>query len=102
MLVNNVSKSVSEMFKGIPNNHGLSQSQQQTYATDIQEGEIRISIMSMSWRYYWKTAAYTQISRSKINLIQNYTESTLRKLLCKPKDRAAAENKNNIVYEPDW
>ena len=48
MLVNNVSKSVSEMFKGIPNNYSLSQSQQQTHATDIQEGEIRISIMNMS------------------------------------------------------
>ena len=102
MLVNNVSKSVSEMFRGISNNHSLSQSQQQTHATDIQEGEIRISIMGMSWRYCWKTAAYTQISRSKISLIQNYTESTLRKLLCKPKDRAAAENTSNIVYEPDW
>ena len=30
-----------------------------------------------------------------------YTESTLRKLLCKPKDRLATEDKNNIVYEID-
>ena len=29
------------------------------------------------------------------------TESTLRKLLCKPKDRVATEDKNNIVYEID-
>ena len=28
-----------------------------------------------------------------------YTESTLCKLLCKPKDRVAAEDKHNIVYE---
>ena len=28
-----------------------------------------------------------------------YTESTLRKLLCKPKDRVAIEARNNIVYE---
>ena len=28
-----------------------------------------------------------------------YTELTLRKLLCKPKDRVAAEDKNNITYE---
>ena len=28
-----------------------------------------------------------------------YTESTLRKLLCKPKDLVATEDKNNIVYE---
>ena len=30
-----------------------------------------------------------------------YTENTLRKLLCKPKDRVATEGKNNIVYEID-
>ena len=28
-----------------------------------------------------------------------YTESTLRKLLCKPKDQVDTEDKNNIVYE---
>ena len=28
-----------------------------------------------------------------------YTESTLRKLLCKPKDPVAKEDKNNIIYE---
>ena len=30
-----------------------------------------------------------------------YTEKTLRKLLCKPKDRVATEDKNNIFYEID-
>ena len=30
-----------------------------------------------------------------------YTESTLRKLLCMPKDRVATEDKNNIIYETD-
>ena len=30
-----------------------------------------------------------------------YTESTLRKLLCKLKDPVATEDKNNIVYEID-
>ena len=30
-----------------------------------------------------------------------YTENTLRKLLCKPKDRVATEDNNNIVYEVD-
>ena len=30
-----------------------------------------------------------------------YTENTLHKLLCKPKDRVAAEGKNNIFYEID-
>ena len=30
-----------------------------------------------------------------------YTESTLCKLLCKPRYRVATENKSNIVYEID-
>ena len=30
-----------------------------------------------------------------------YIEMTLRIPLCKPKDRVATENKNNIVYEID-
>ena len=30
-----------------------------------------------------------------------YTEKTLCKLLCKPKDRVATEDKKNIVYEID-
>ena len=30
-----------------------------------------------------------------------YTEMTLHKLLCKPKDRVATEDKNNIVYGID-
>ena len=30
-----------------------------------------------------------------------YTESTLCKLLCKPKVRVATEDKNNVTYEID-
>ena len=30
-----------------------------------------------------------------------YTENTLCKLLCKPKDRVATEDKNNMVYQID-
>ena len=30
-----------------------------------------------------------------------YAENTLRKLLCKPKDRVATEDKNSVVYEID-
>ena len=41
---------------------------------------------------------YTQISRNKIFF---YTEINLCKLLCKPKDQSAIEDKNNIVYEID-
>ena len=35
---------ISKIFKRITNNHNLSQSQQQTQATDIQEEEIRMII----------------------------------------------------------
>ena len=31
-----------------------------------------------------------------------YTENTLCKLLCNPKDRVATEDKNNIIYEIDF
>ena len=30
-----------------------------------------------------------------------YTENTLCKILCKPKDRVATDDKNNIVYDID-
>ena len=54
-------------FKSITNNHSLSQSQQQTEATDIQEDETK---MNISLPYVKgtskKTTAYTQISRNKI------------------------------------
>ena len=43
-----------------------------------------------------KTLKFMQLIRSTF-----YTENTLRKLLCKPKDRVATEDKNNIVYEID-
>ena len=39
---------------------------------------------------------YTDLIRSTF-----YTKNALRKLLCKPKDRDASEDKNNIVYEID-
>ena len=38
------------------------------------------------WKYQWK-----------INFLQN----TLRKVLCKPKDRVATEDKNNVLFEID-
>ena len=42
--------------------------------------------------------AYTQISQKSSTF---FTENTLHKLLCKPKDRVATEAKNNIVYSVD-
>ena len=68
-------------------------------ATYIQEEEIRISI----------NLPYVQGTSEKLRCILRsheirstfYTEMTLLKLLCKPKDRVATEDKNNIVYEID-
>ena len=52
---------------------------------------------------------YTEGTIEKLGLITRfhkirstfYTESTLCKLLCKPKDQVAIGDKNNIVYETD-
>ena len=38
---------ISKVFKRVTNNHSLSQSPQQTQATDIQEEEMRMSIDSL-------------------------------------------------------
>ena len=76
---------INKVFRRITNNHRLAQSQQLTQATDIQEEEIR---MSINLPYVEGTSEkLRRILRShKIRSIF-YTETTLRKLLCKPKDR---------------
>ena len=90
---------ISKIFKRITNNHSLPQSQQQTQTTDIQEEEIR---MSINLPYVEGTSEkLRRILRSHKIRSTFYTENTLRKLLCKPKDRVATEDKNNIVYEID-
>ena len=74
-------------------------SQQLTQATDIQEQEIR---MSINLPYVEGTSEkLRRILRSHKIRSTFYTEKTLRKLLCKPKDRVATEDKNNIVYKTD-
>ena len=90
---------INKIFRRVTNNHSLPQSQQLTQATDIQEKEIRMSI----------NLPYVEATSEKLRRILRshkirwtfYTEMTLRKLLCKPKDRVATEDKNNIVYEID-
>ena len=72
----------------------MPQSQQQTQATYIQKEEIRKSI----YLPYVKGASEKLILKSHTL----YTESTLLKLLYKPKDRIATEDKNNIVYEIEY
>ena len=74
----------------------MPQSQQLTQATDIQEEEIRISInlphVEGTIEKLWR------ILRSHKIRLTFYTEMTLRKLLCKPKDRVATEDE---IYEID-
>ena len=90
---------ISKMFEGITNNCSLSQSRQLTQATDIHEEEIRMSI----------NLPYIEGTSEKLQHILRYhkigstfyTENILCKLLCKPKDQVATEDKNNIVYEID-
>ena len=92
-------KHINKIFGRITNNHSLPQSQQLTQARDIQEEEIRISI----------NLPHVEGTSEKLRRIlichkirsMFYTEMTLRKLLCKPTDRVATEDKNNIVYEID-
>ena len=82
---------ISKIFKRITNNHSLSQPQQQRQATDIQEEEIR---MSTNLPYVEGTSEKLRcILRSHKIRSTFYTESTLRKLLCKPKDRVATEDR---------
>ena len=65
----------------------MSQSQQQTQATDIQEEEITMGI----------NLAYIEGTSEKLQPILEshkirstfYTENTLHKLICKPKEQAA-------------
>ena len=90
---------ISKTFRRITNNHSLPQLQQQTQAADIQEEDIK---MSINLPYVEGTSAkLRRILRSHKIRSTCYTENTLRKLLCKAKDRVATEDKNNIVYEID-
>ena len=90
---------ISKISKGITNNHSFPQLQQQTQAADIEEEEIK---MNINLPYVEGTSEkLRRIPRSHKIRSTFYTEKTLRKLLCKPKDRVATEDKNNIVYEID-
>ena len=90
---------INKIFRRITNNHSLHQSQLLTQATDIQKEEIRMSINLL---YIEGTSEKLWcILRSHKIRSTFYTEMTLPKLLCKPKDRVATEDKNNIVYEID-
>ena len=77
----------------------MSQSQRLRQTTDIQEEEIRISIILP--RVEGTSEKLQRIVRSHKIRSTFYSEMTLRKLPCKPKDRMATEDKNSIVYEID-
>ena len=80
---------ISKIFKRITNNHSLPQLQQQTQAADIQEEEIK---MSINLPYVEGTSEkLRRILRSHKIRSTFYTENTLRKLLCKPKDQVATK-----------
>ena len=68
-------------------------------ATDIQEEEIRMSINLP----YIEGTSEKLPHKPRSHKVRStfYTEKTLHKLLCKPKDPVATEDKNNIVYEID-
>ena len=73
-------------------------------ATDIQEKKIRMSINlpEVEDTSYFKvesTSKPWRILRSYKIRSTLYTKNTLRKSLCKPKDRLATEDENKIFYE---
>ena len=68
-----------------------------TQATDIQD---EVTKMSINLPYVEGTCEKPQrILRSHKIRSNFHTGKTLRKLLCKPKDRVATEHKNKIVYQ---
>ena len=83
---------INKIFWIISNDHSLPQSQQLTQAADIQEEDIR---MSINLPYVEGTSKKLRpILRSHKIRSTFCTELTLRKLLCKPKDRVATEDNN--------
>ena len=84
---------INKIFTRITNNHSLPQSQKQTQTTDIKEEETR---MSINLRYIEGTIEkLRRMLKSQKIKSTFYTESTLRKQLCKPKNWVAAADKKN-------
>ena len=91
---------VSKIFKRISNNPSLPHSSELMQAANTQEEEIR---MSINLPYIEGTSEkLLRILRSHKIRSTFYTENTLPKLLCKPKDRVATDKKNNIAHEIDY
>ena len=79
---------ISKIFQR--NTTQLSQSQQLMQVTDIQEEKIRMS----KYLPYVEGASEKLLRLVRSHKVRStfYTENTLRKLLCKPKDRVATED----------
>ena len=75
----------------------MPQSEQQTEAIDIHEDEIRTRINFLHVEGTGEKLRRILISHKIRSTF--YAESTLHKLLCKPKVWVAREDKNNIVHE---
>ena len=90
---------ISKILKRITSNTSLSQSLQQTQATNISVEDIRINI----------NLPYVEGTSEKLrHILKSHkirstfcTESILCEPFCKPKDRVSTEDKNNIVFEID-
>ena len=78
----------------------MSQLQQQSQATYIQEDEIKMGI-NLPYVERKVSEKLRRILRSQKIRSTFYTTNTLRKQLCKPKDPVTTEYKNNIVYQTD-
>ena len=77
----------------------MPQSQQLKQAADIQGDEIR---MSINLPYFKVTSKKLRRIRRSHKIKSTFcTENTFCKLFCKPKDRVATKDKNNIACKVD-
>ena len=87
---------MSEIVTRITNNHRLLQSKQKSQAKNVQEEEI---IISVNLPCVEGTSGKPQhILRSHKIRSTFYIKSTLRKLLCKPKDQVGTEGKKYHLW----
>ena len=65
------------------------------YPRGRDQNEFKFTVVEGTSEKLW------HILRSHKIRLTFYTKRNLRKLLCKPRDQVATEDKNNIVYELD-
>ena len=90
---------VKFLKQSLKNTACINHSQQQLQAIDLQGHEIK---MSINLPYVEGTSEKLRLTLKSHKIRSTFqAKNTLRKLLCKHKDRLAADDKNNIVYEID-